>query len=190
MWSLESTYLGRCLVFDPEKAINVRRKRNMMNSLARLKEKLLQVSPANSLENRLMSEDELRRQKSLRMTIGLNRTDRTFGWRDGGGAYTIHYVSTTLQNEFSMVNENSHPLVPGLCPLVTFQIQTTKYLGPPYTQCNATVGYSQKLCEFIGLQQQIVNICSCVPDYVPNVRELVGDPNIKVTILNFIFDFQ
>ena len=64
-------------------------------------------------------------------------------------------------------------------PLVSIQIQTTNYSGPPYTSCNRHPDYSLSLCHYTALNKQIVDICGCVPDYVPDIRNIVKNQTIK-----------
>ena len=40
--------------------------------------------------------------------------------------------------------EYSHALLPGVSPLVSFQIRTTTYLGSPFTKCNGNQGYTKR----------------------------------------------
>ena len=86
---------------------------------------------------------------------------------------------TDLTHSFPSNGEHSHPLVPGLTPLVSIQIQTTNYLGPPYTNCHKEKGYSISVCHYKTMHRRIADICQCVPEYIPNIREIVQDATIK-----------
>lgn len=67
----------------------------------------------------------------------------------------------------------------GLTPLVTIQIQTNNYLGPPYTKCLIEKGYSITICHYQTVHRQIARICGCVLDYIPFIRDVVQNSTIK-----------
>ena len=58
-------------------------------------------------------------------------------------------------------------------------METTKLLGKPYTDCNATPRYTKSFCEFSFLMNHIVDTCLCVPEYVPDIRKVVNNWSIK-----------
>lgn len=62
-------------------------------------------------------------------------------------------------------------------PCVVLQEVTTKYLNLPYTKCVDSTDYTMTNCQFVALQNNIYDVCQCVPDYIKDIRELIGKPN-------------
>ena len=130
----------------------------------------------------------------LKLSIGYNKSDNTHGRKGSQNSFTVFYMHFPLEHAFSQVG-NSHALLPEVSPLVSFQVRSMLYLGLPFTDCNRTKRYTQSYCLFTSLQRHVASICNCVPEFIPQVREIVGDPNIKgcnffefATCVSYVYD--
>ena len=52
-------------------------------------------------------------------------------------------------------------------------------MGAPYTTCNPQPGYTTSFCQFSAMMNHIVHVCGCVPEYVPDIRKIVNDSEIR-----------
>ena len=66
-----------------------------------------------SLENKKMSADMLLKMKSMKLTVGYNKSDTTYGWNGFQNTFTVFYVHDSLEQSFSPIGTHSHPMIPG-----------------------------------------------------------------------------
>ena len=98
--------------------------------------------------------------KNLKMTVGYNKSDATFGWNGFNNGLTLYFLAP---DEEFVTKEHGYPLVEGLSPSVSFSLIQTKYLGKPYTECNSNVNYTHIECTTHNLMKEIIEKCECYP---------------------------
>ena len=114
--------------------------------------------------------EEISIGKSLSFTIGYNKSDATYGWNGAKSSFTVFYVHYPLEYTFSEMDEYSHSLVTGVIPQVTFQLRTVKYLNSPFTKCDPTAGYIQRIELGNVVSLNIVVTCKSVMTTLVRVK--------------------
>ena len=114
--------------------------------------------------------EEISIGKSLSFTIGYNKSDATYGWNGAKSSFTVYYVHYPLEYTFSEMDEYSHSLVTGVIPQVTFQLRTVKYLNSPFTKCDPTAGYIQRIELGNVVSLNIVVTCKSVMTTLVRVK--------------------
>lgn len=112
------------------------------------------------------------RFSSLKLTIGYNKSDSTYGFSGSSSLFDIYFLHYPLEYSDSSVG-HKYSLSTLMIPEVTIKLETTTKLGLPYTQCSKEEGYTKSFCEFSALMAHIVHVCGCVPEYVPNIKAIV-----------------
>ena len=83
--------------------------------------------------------------RSIRFSVRYNRSDSTCGWNGARDAFRVFYLHHPLEFSYTSTSDSSHTLIHGITPHVHYQIRTRKYLGLPYTDCNPSHNYTQRI---------------------------------------------
>ena len=67
-----------------------------------------------SFENKPVPKDMKIKMKSMKITVGYNKSDTTYGWNGFQNTFTLFYVHKSLEKSFSTMSSHSHPLIPGI----------------------------------------------------------------------------
>lgn len=117
--------------------------------------KFKQLKPSKALLRHLLVTGEMDQREAtnlkhhiipstLKLTIGFNASDATYGWKGAHDSFTVFYIHHSLESSFSRTADSSHSLMRGVSPMVSFQLQTTYYLNEPYTKCNSSSTYTKR----------------------------------------------
>ena len=132
---------------------------------------------------------------SIQLSVLYNKSDGLGGWNGDRHAFTVHYMHHPLEHGYNRL-QYSHALLDNLTPRVAFQvrkmrrkihyykikkfqIRTYKYLGKPFTECEENTGYTKGFCQFSSLQKHIVDVCGCIAEDVPFLRNVIPNPDIE-----------
>lgn len=85
-----------------------------------------------SFENKPVPKDMKIKMKSMKITVGYNKSDTTYGWNGFQNTFTLFYVHKSLEKSFSTMSSHSHPLIPGISYFNDLQILPGSLLVTQY----------------------------------------------------------
>ena len=69
----------------------------------------------------------------MKLVIGINQSDSTYGWDGASKGFTLHFSHFTAEH---VIQDQIIPLSSGLMPVINFKTIKKNYLGLPFTNCN------------------------------------------------------